>query len=68
VMPATLSKQDEIHSLWSKLVKYDPERIARLVDHVFSKYNQPFKLLSHDDVKHEVEIELKDGKQIKLKI
>lgn len=59
---------DKTHSLWQQLAKYKPEQIAGLVDRMFAKYNQPFELLSVDDVRHRVEVRLADGRQVNVQL
>jgi hypothetical protein len=59
---------ESVHSLWTSLAKYQPERVAKLVDFIFSKYDQPFELVTVDEKANKVVIRLKDGKRVELPI
>lgn len=58
----------ETQNPWPQLVKLGPDGIEKLVETVFTEYGQAFKPLNCDLQHHEVTVELKSGRVVKVKI
>lgn len=53
---------------WAQLVELEPEDVESLFEKVFTEYGQAFKPLNVKGESGEIEVELKDGRKVKVKI
>jgi len=55
-------------SVWSQLARFKPEEVEAFFERVFADYNQSFRPIAVDEKNRLVHVELKDGRNVKVKI